>query len=428
MKERIAVIAGIRTPMGKAGGALKTVSADDLGAFALKALMDLTPIKAAEVDEVIFGNCAMPADAANIARVIALKAGFPIHTPAFTVQRNCASGMQSISSAMESLWLERASVMVAGGTESMSNIPLLYSEPMANFFNQLMKAKSPIQKLRALAGFRPWFLKPVIGVLQGLTDPMCGLLMGQTAEVLAREFKLSRLKQDEYALSSHQRASAATQAGRLAEEIIPIPLAPSYRTVVTTDEGPRFNQTMEALQKLKPYFEKNGTVTVGNSSQLTDGAAAVLLMRESTAKERGLTPLGFIRDYAYAGVEPSRMGLGPAYATARLFKQTGMTMSQIDLIEMNEAFAAVILANMAAFASDAFSQEFLDMPKALGTIDPEKLNVNGGAVALGHPTGMTGTRLVITLLKEMHRRNLHTGLATLCVGGGQGAAFLVETH
>lgn len=429
MNERIAIIDGVRTPMAKAGGLLKDIPADDLGAAVVREIVQRTGIDGNEVDEIVIGNVAQPANAMNIGRVIGLKAGLPEKVPGATVHRNCASGMEAISVGAAKLLTGEANVVVAGGTESMSNIPLLYSPQMKEWFEALSRAKGMAEKMRVLLAFRPRYLKPVIGVVEGLTDPVCGLIMGLTAENLARDFHITREEQDYYALESHRRTVEAQKSGRLAEEMLPLPLPPKYKTVMDKDQGPRENQTFEALQKLKPFFDrKNGTVTVGNSCPITDGAAAVVLMRESTAKERGLKPLGYVRDYAYAGLDPSRMGLGPVFATAKVLERTGLTMKDIQLIEMNEAFAAQIIANERAFASVEFARTRLGRDKALGDIDRSILNVNGGAIALGHPVGMTGTRIVITLLKELQRRKQTRGLATLCVGGGQGAAFILETE
>jgi len=428
MKERIAIIDGLRTPMGKAGGVLRDISADDLGARVVKELMVRIQIHPDKVDEVIIGNVAQPANAANIARVIALKAGLPIRMIAYTVHRNCASGMEAITTAANKILTGEANIILAGGTESMSHIPLLFNKKMTNLFQRLFKAKSVWQKLAIWGGFRPSFLMPVIGISEGLTDPVCGLNMGQTAEVLAREFHISRDEQDKFALLSHQRAVTAAKKGIFAEEMMPLPLPPRYETIVKQDEGPRDNQSLGQLGKLKPYFDRyQGTVTVGNACPINDGAAAVLVMTESKAKAEGYQPLGYLRDYAYASLEPQRMGLGPVYATSKLLQKSKLSMKDIELIEMNEAFAAQVIANERAFASAEFSKKYLESDKAIGEIDRNKLNVNGGAIALGHPVGMTGTRLVITLLKEMKRRKFQRGLATLCIGGGQGAALLLET-
>ena len=261
----------------------------------------------------------------------------------------------------------------------------------------------------------------------GLTDPVSGLIMGETAEVLAEEFAVTRAEQDAFALESHQRATAAQQRCLFAEEIVPIS-AGLAGSEVKQDVGPRPDQSLEALAKRRPYFKKGGTVTVGNSCQITDGAAAVLVMPGERARAEGRTPLCYLRAYAYAGCDPRRMGLGPVFATSRLLDGTGLTLKEIDLIELNEAFAAQVVANERAFASDQFAREQLGRSTALGELDRGRLNVNGGAIALGHPVGATGARLVITLSKELRRRGLRRGLATLCVGGGQGAALLLETN
>jgi len=316
---------------------------------------------------------------------------------------------------------------LVGGVESMSNIPFLYSKEMKQFFTRLSRSKTFWQKLKTLLAFRLRYLKPQIGVMQGLTDPVSGLMMGMTAEVLAREFHITREQQDEYALLSHQRALEAISEGVLQEEIVPVPLDASQSTLLDHDKGPREGSSMESLGKLKPYFDrKNGTVTVGNSSQITDGAAALLVMGEKEAKKRKIEPLGYIRDYRYAALEPERMGLGPAHATAQLLEATKTTMQDFKRIELNEAFAAQVIANEIAFSSEQFAQTELNRSKALGELNRDILNVNGGAIALGHPVGMTGARLVLTLLKELRRSDQNTGLATLCIGGGQGAAFFVE--
>ena len=309
----------------------------------------------------------------------------------------------------------------------MSNVPLLVSEKMTNLFIQLQRSKTPIQKIRALASFRPSFLAPIIAMRLGLTDIVCGLNMGQTGEVLAREFSITRAEQDEFALASHQKASKAIEQGLLAQEITPVVVPPAYSTVQGEDDGPRPNQNLKALEKLKPIFDRQaGTVTVGNACPITDGAAAVLLTSEEKAKELGVEPLGFLSSWAYAGLDGSRMGLGPVYAAAKLLDKTGLKMNGFDLIELNEAFAAQVIANEKAFGSADFAKKYLDRNQAIGELDRDRLNVNGGAIALGHPVGTTGTRLVITLLKQLRRANLNRGLATLCIGGGQGAALALE--
>ena len=422
MKARIAVIDGLRSPIAKANGKLDKVSADNLGAIIAKELVLRNKIPYEDYDEVIIGNVAQPANAANIARVIAIKAGFPQSTIAYTVHRNCASGMQSISSAIEKIQTGQGEIYLAGGVESMSNIPLLFNEDFKAFLTKLNYSKTFSQKLKTLLTFKPRFLKPTIGLLAGLTDPISGKIMGLTAENLANDFNISRQEQDIYAMNSHLKAQKAIEDGVFKDEIHPIM---SKDASIIDDDGVRFNQTTEALSKLRTFFDRSGTVTAGNSSQVSDGAAMLILMSEQKAKELELEPLGYIVDYAYAGLDASRMGLGPTYATKKLFDKTGTNLEDIDLIELNEAFAAQVIANIKAFNSEEYFKKHLD-GKVLGEINEEILNVNGGAVALGHPVGMSGTRIVLHLLKQLKRKKLKKGLATLCIGGGQGASFLVE--
>jgi acetyl-CoA acetyltransferase family protein len=429
MRERIAIIDGVRTPYAKAGGSLARFGADDLGAIAVRELMARTGYDPAKLDECIVGNVAQPADAANVARVVALKAGLPQTLIASTVHRNCASGMEAITTAAAKILSGDGEVMVCAGIESMSNIPLMFGRKMTDLFAALMRAKGTFAKLAVWARFRPSMLTPIVGVQLGLTDPINGLIMGKTAEILAREFAISREAQDAFALESHIRASKATKAGLFAQEIVSVPMPPKFEHMLSEDDGIRHEQTIESLAKLRPYFDKvAGTVTVGNSSQLTDGACAVLVMPESRAIAEGLKPLGFLRSYAYAALDGARMGLGPVFATAKVFQRSGLSMKDIQLIEINEAFAAQVIACSKAFASDDFAKRELGLDHALGAIDPKILNVNGGGIALGHPVGSTGARLVTTILKEMKRRKLQRGLASLCIGGGQGAALILESE
>jgi len=428
-KERIAIVTALRTPMAKAGGRFARMQADELGARLFRELMLRSPVGVDEVDEVIIGNVAQPIHAANIARVIALRAGFPEATPALTVHRNCASGMESITTAVARIHASEGKVYVCGGVESMSNIPLVYSEKMTGLFSKLAGSKTALDKVRTLLGFRPSFLKPIVGLMSGLTDPVSGLLMGNTAEVLAQDFGISREDQDAFSLASHQKASNAKESGRFAKESMAVVYDEHSGKYLDFDDGIRESQTIEKLARLRPFFDrKNGTVTAGNSSQITDAAAGVVLMSESEAKKRGLEPLGYLRDYAYEGLDPKRMGLGPVFATHKLFKQTGLSMDDIEIVEINEAFAAQVIACERAFASLEFAKAHFGEDKAVGAIPPDILNVNGGAVALGHPVGMTGTRLVLTVLHELRERGLQRGLATLCIGGGQGAALLLEVE
>ena len=425
--ESLAVIAGMRTPFAKAFGPLSNVSADELGRVALTAALERAGVKPDQVEEVVFGNVASPPDTANISRVVALRSGIPQDRVAHTVHRNCASGMEAIVSAWQIINEGRAEIVAAGGTESMSNVPLLWDTRVKDLLLEYSKQKSTLGKLRVLSRFRPSMLKPIPALQLGLTDPTCGLNMGQTAELLVRDFQISREEQDRYALLSHQRASATWERCFYKGETAPVTLPDGK--VLEKDSGPRPNQTLEALGKLKPLFDRAaGTVTAGNSCPITDGACALVLMPESRARALGLTPLGFVRDYSVAGCEPQRMGLGPVYATHRLLQRRGMSLDEFDLVEINEAFAAQVLACQRAFASDQFAQEHFGRTKAIGELPLEKLNVNGGAIALGHPVGTTGARLVLTLLRSLKERKLRRGLATLCIGGGQGMAMWVEAN
>jgi len=425
--KRVVVVDGVRTPYIKAWTQFNDLSASELGRIVVRELMERLDLDPSQVEEVIIGNVGQPADTANIARVIALKAGIPNKTPAYTVHRNCASGMQSVVNAYRQIMLGEADIVIAGGVESMSNIPLFFSKSFQEIIQAFQKAKSLPEKLKVLSMIRPAHLQPVVGLMLGLTDPVCGLNMGQTAEVLAREFGISRAEQDEFALMSHQRAEKASAEGLLAQEIVPTYVPPGFKDSVTEDNGIRKGQTMEALAKLRTVFDKkHGTVTAGNSSQITDGAAALLVMSDKKAEELGFEPLGTIRSYAFAGLDPSRMGLGPVYASHLALKRAKLKLSEMELIEINEAFAAQVIACEKAMASPAFAKEHLGSRTSVGKIDRNILNVNGGAVALGHPVGSTGTRLILTLLKEMKRRNFSLGLASLCIGGGQGGAVILE--
>ena len=426
MSERIAIIEGVRTPFCKSGGTFKDIDVDDLGAVVVNEVLARSNVKGEQIDEMIFGNVLQPANSTNVARIIAVKGNLPIKVPAYTVNRNCASGMEAVVSGAEKIRLGDANIILAGGAESMSNFPVLFKKKMKDFLVALSKAKTWQQKLKVLSTFRLNLLSPQV---PEISDPLCGLNMGQTAENLARDFKVTRKEQDEFSLRSQERALKAQKEGRFKEEIVPVPLAPKYDKVQENDDGVRANQSIKDFEKLKPAFDKlTGTVTAGTSSQTTDGAAALILMSESKAKELGLRPIGFIKEAAVAGLAPDRMGLGPAFAISKLLKKTQHKLEDFDLIEINEAFAAQVLACVKALASDDFAKKHLDRDSAVGQIDMEKLNVNGGAVALGHPLGASGARLILTLLKELIRRKKHLGLAALCVGGGQGQAVIVEAN
>jgi acetyl-CoA acetyltransferase family protein len=424
MARDVVVVEGVRTPYARAGTELKDLSAADLGRIVITELLARADFDPNGLDHVIFGNIAQPPDAVNVARVAALKAGVPARVPAFTVNRLCGSGLQSIVEAYYRIAAGDAEAIVAGGVESMSQIPLLYSHESQDLFTGVFAARDLGGRLAAASKFRPRHFKPEIGLLLGLTDAVCGLNMGETAEVLARENRVSREEQDAFALRSHQRVALAR--AKLAEEIVPVPIPPRYDGVATRDNGVRENQSLEALAKLKPYFDRKfGTVTAGNSSQITDGGAAVLVMSAGAAKARGYRPLGRIRGFAFCALEPERMGLGPAVATPLALKNAGLGWQDIGLVEINEAFAAQALACARVFPSATWHAKY-GTGGPIGEIDWEKTNVNGGAVALGHPVGSSANRLVTTLLKEMRRRGTQFGLATMCIGGGQGGAVVVE--
>ncbi|MFN7989042.1 MAG: thiolase family protein [Thermoanaerobaculia bacterium] len=410
------ILNGARTAFMKAGSDFKAVTATDLGRAAAVEAMARSGVEPGEVDQSVFGNIATPPDAANIGRVVALRAGVPKEKPAHSVSRNCASGIESIVQAARLVQTGEADVVLAGGTESMSLIPFLYREDVKAVLVEAGMARSAGARLAAFKKL-PWsqLLNPVIGLKLGLTDPVCGLNMGETAELLAKEGGITREMQDAFALRSHQRAQAARE--KLAEEIVAVPLPPRYDKVAAADNGVREGQTMEALAKLKPFFDrKYGSVTAGNSSQITDGAAAVVVASEEFVAKRKLPVLARVAGWGFAGLEPERMGLGPSRSTPVALKHAGVPFSKVGLLELNEAFAAQVLANLAAFEKDP----------ALGRVDPGILNPNGGAIALGHPVGASATRLVLTLLLEMRRRKVSCGVATLCIGGGQGASIVLE--
>lgn len=422
---RLVIIDGVRTPFSKMGSDLARLGADELGRIATQALLTRTGVNPAIIDEVIFGCVGQPADAANVARVIALRAGIPEHVPAITVHRNCASGMEAFTQAYEKMCAGRGEVFLVGGTESMSSYPLQYTPQAAAKFAKLSRAKSLGQRAGAFLKFRPKDLfAPRVTLMLGLTDPVCALNMGETAELLAREHEICREKQDSFAVESHARALAARE--KLAAEICPV-YPPLTKEVITSDNGPRKDSTMESLAKLRPVFDKRtGTVTAGNSSQITDGAVALLVMTEEKAAQLGLSPIGALTGYAYAGCDPQRMGLGPVFAMAKAEEKTGLTLDHADLIEINEAFASQVLACLRCLKSDEFARKFLKRERHLGKIERDRLNVNGGSIALGHPVGATGARLILTSLKELARRDQKRALVSLCVGGGQGAAIWLE--
>jgi acetyl-CoA acetyltransferase family protein len=420
----VVILDGVRTPFCKAWGVLRDVPADELCRVALGEAMARLDLDPEVVDEVIVGNIAQPAESTTLARVAGIKAGVPRRVPAFTLNQNCGSGIQAIATAYHRIESGLAEVVLVGGVESMSRIPFQLGQSFTDKVMALQRARGLPRRIAGLLAFRKRDLTPVSALQAGLTDAICGLNMGETAEVLARRYHISREEQDAYALESHRRAVAARP--RLREEIVPL-FPPPRLDPVLDDVGPRDDQSIEALRKLKPAFDRRyGTVTAGNSCMLTDGAAALVIASEERARALGVPYLGRIRAYGFAGLDPAVMGLGPVYATSVALRRAGAGMGDLQLIEINEAFAAQVLAVLKAFASPEFARDELGLSGPLGAVDPERLNVNGGAIALGHPVGCSGVRLTLTLLREMSRRDLTLGLAALCIGGGQGAALLVE--
>ncbi len=387
------IVSAARTPIGDFGGAFRSVSALHLGATVVEeAVRRAGGLKKEQVEEVIFGNCSQRSDEPNIARCIALETGFPVQTTGFTIQRQCSSAMQSIASACQEIILGDAEIVVAGGVESMSSAP--YVLKGARWGQRLQHGEM------------------TDALWEMLTDPVYKIMMGETAERLAEKYQISREEQDEIAARSNLKAIEAIDNGRFREEIAPVTVRTGKgETVVDTDEHPRRDISRENLAKLKPVFRREGSVTAGNSSGLNDGAAAVVVMSAGKAESLGLKPLARIVSYAWAGVEPDLMGYGPVPATEKALKKAGMSLKEMELIELNEAFAAQYLA----------CEKLLELNRDL-------VNVNGSGIGLGHPVGCTGARLVVTLLHEMARRNNKYGLATLCVGGGMGMAMILERN
>jgi len=422
---RVAIVAGYRTPFAKAGTVFRDMTAVQLGALAVRELLYRAELDPLEVDEVVFGTVVHSVTAPNIAREVGLGAGLPPSVPAFTVSRACASANQAITTAADSIARGYADVVIAGGAESLTDIPILFSKKLRDRLVAASRAKTPMQRVRAFAGLRPSELAPVT---PAIAEPSTGETMGQSAERMAKENGISREEQDRWALRSHRLAWQGTEDGRLTEEIVPVLVPPDYSEMVTRDNGIRPDTSMEKLAALPPVFDrKYGTVTAGNSSPLTDGASAVLLMSEEKAKALGYEPLGYIRSWAYAALSPSAQLLqGPAYATPIALDRAGVSMRDIELWEIHEAFAAQVLSNLQALDSDEFARKELGRSERVGIIDEDRINVMGGSIALGHPFGATGGRLTITLLNEMKRRGLGLGLITVCAAGAMGFAMVVE--
>lgn len=410
------IVEGRRTPFCKMGTLLSRELPSSLGSCASKAAISSAGVSLEEIDEVIFGCVGQPASEMNIARIIGSRIGLPEETPALTVHRNCASGLEAITYAATKAKAEEGDTFLVGGTESMSQMPLLFSSGASEKFFSLFGARSLTEKIKAFSKFRVKDMIPQVSLRMGLSDPISGINMGQTAEILARELEITRGEQDAFAFLSHEKASA--NKSKISEEICPVYTSnedcirsPNGR-FVDSDNGVRLDTTISKLNGLKPIFEKRGgTVTAGNSSQVTDGSVALILMTEKALNKTGCSPIAKIKNYTHVGCSPKRMGLGPFFA----LKKMGANLKDVDLIEINEAFAVQTLA----------CKKLID--ENISEIPEDKINVNGGAIALGHPVGASGARIVLTLAKELQRRGAKRGIATLCVGGGQGSAIEIET-
>lgn len=419
------LVDGLRSPILKARGRPGLFTASEMAVSVGRILLNRHPA-AQSMDEIILG-CVMPrADEANIARLVGLRLNLPESIPAWTVQRNCASGMQAVDSAMNRIQLGHADLIMAGGVEAMSHAPLLFNEKYVHWLADFAGAKTLKQKLRAVAKFRPHLLKPVIGLLCGLTDPTVNMSMGQTAEKIAHRFDVPREAMDAYAVRSHLRLKAAQEAGVFSEEIEA--LFDNHGKAHEFDDGVRPDSSVEKLAKLRPVFDKpHGKVTAGNSAQISDGAAWLLLASEAAVEKYQFSPLAKLTTCHWAGLDPSEMGLGPVVATDSLLKQQQLSFADIDYWELNEAFAGQVLACLEAFADEEYCKKMLGNEQAWGVIDQEKLNVHGGGVACGHPVGMTGARIILHMAHLLKENKAERGIATLCIGGGQGGALLVES-
>lgn len=418
------IVDGSRSPFLKARGRPGPFQASDLAVSAAKPLLMRQKFSPDNLDEVIVGCVGPSPDEVNIARVISLRLGCGNEVPAWTVQRNCASGMQAIDSAYSNIVLGKSNLILAGGTEAMSHSPVLFNDDMVNWLADMNLTKTPMQKIKVIGKLRPKYFAPIIGLLKGLTDPVVGLSMGQTAENLAERFGISRTAMDQYSVNSHLRLVRAQENGHL-DEIQTI--YDNSGKAFEFDDGVRPDSSIEKLAKLRPVFDKNfGNVTAGNSAQITDGAAWLLLASEKAVKMHQLTVMGRLIDSNWAGLDPRQMGLGPVHATVPMLQRQNLKLDDIEYWELNEAFAAQVLACQAAWNDNKYCQTELGLDKAFGEVSNEILNVDGGAISLGHPVGASGTRIVHHLLRVLQRHNAKLGVATICIGGGQGGAMLVE--
>jgi len=418
-----AIVEGRRTPFVKAGTAFADLDVFDLGRTAVVEVVQRSEIDPAEVDQLIFGNVSRPMKYHNLAREIGLASGIPRSVPAFTVGLACASACQAATSGVDLIDRGYADVVIAGGAESLSNVPIQYSDRLARAVVGAAQTRTAGKKIESLAQVRMADLAPVA---PGLREASTGLTMGESAEIMAKVNGISRQAQDEVSLNSHQRAARAAMECRLSREVVPV--FRSDGRVVAEDTHIRTDTTLEKLAGLRPVFDRrHGTITAGNASPLTDGAAALLLMSGEKASALGYTPRAWVRSYAYAAVDPNdQLLLGPAYAIPVALQRAGLQLSDIDLVEMHEAFAAQVLSTTQALASRRFADEKLGLSEPVGEIDPERLNVNGGSIALGHPFGATGARVITSLANEMERRDAEFGLVSVCAAGGLGCAIVLQ--
>jgi acetyl-CoA acyltransferase len=421
---RVAVVAGVRTPFAKAGTAFKSISAIELGKLCVAELLQRTNLDGKEVQTLVFGTVIPSVVSPNIAREVSLLPLLPKGVQAYTVSRACASANQAITDAADQIALGHIDVAIAGGSESLSNIPILHAQGFADALVLASKARTLPARLKALARIRP---KDLVPVTPAIAEPSTGETMGQSAEKMAKLNAIAREEQDHFALRSHRLAAAGTSDGRLTAEIMPVYVPPRFESVLTSDNGIREDTSYEQLAALKPVFDRNyGTVTAGNSSPLTDGGACVLLMNEEKAKSLGYETLGIIRSYAYAALDPGEQLLqAPVLAAPVALKRAGLTLKDMDLVEMHEAFAAQVLSNLKGFESKWWAER-AGFSQPVGEVDRAKLNVMGGSIAIGHPFGATGARITTTLLNELRRRGGQFGLMTVCAAGGMGFAMVVE--
>ncbi|KAA3638437.1 MAG: acetyl-CoA C-acyltransferase FadI [Armatimonadetes bacterium] len=422
---RVAIVDGLRTPFAKSGTALASQTTLELSTAVVTELLARSGVDPASVDRVVYGSVVQDVAAPNIAREIVLAGPFPQTVDAYSVSRACATSTQTTVNAAQAILLGEADIAIAGGADSLSKPPVTYSDRFVELMMAAQAAKDMPTKIKTFAKIRPKDLAPNP---PAIAERSTGETMGDSAEKMARENGISREAQDEYAISSHTKASNAWAEGIFDNEVMPYRIPPKYTTTVTQDTIPRSDSTMEKLSTLRPVFDrKYGSVTAANSSPLTDGASAVLLMEESVAKALGYEPLAFIKSYAFAALDPNwQLLMGPAFATPIALDRAGMTLDDIDVIDMHEAFAAQVLSNLQAFASDDFAQKRLGRDKAIGEIDPAKFNLYGGSISLGHPFGATGARQITTMANELNRRGGGTALITQCAAGGLGAAMVLE--